>query len=219
MKKTSLYRIITTGLLCAIAFAVMLLCHALPPVIPVLPFLKYDAKDVIIAIGGFIYGPLTSVVISVIVSLIEMLTVSSTGPIGLLMNVLSSVAFAGTASLIYYKKKTIKGAAVGLASAIFFTSAIMLLWNYFITPLYTGQTVTSLLLPYILPFNLFKSTVNAALTLALYKPVVTALRKAKLVPGAEENKMNKERSLTAYIMALALITAAVLLILKVNKVF
>ena len=217
MNKSSLRRIITTALLCAIAFAVMLLCHALPPVIPVLPFLKYDAKDVIIAIGGFIYCPLTSVVISVIVSLIEMVTVSSTGPIGLLMNVLSSVAFAGTASLIYSKKRTIKGAALGLAAAIFFTSAIMLLWNYFITPLYTGQTVTSLLLPYILPFNLFKSTVNAALTLALYKPLVTALRKAKLVPGAE-NKMNKERSLTAYIMALALIIAAVLLILKVNKV-
>ncbi len=217
MKNNSLHRIVTTGLLCAIAFAVMLLSHMLPPVIPVLPFLKYDAKDVIIAIGGFIYGPLTSVVISVIVSVIEMVTVSSTGPIGLLMNVLASVAFAGTASLIYSKKRTIKGAALGLACAILFTSAIMLLWNYFITPLYTGQTVTSLLLPYILPFNLFKATVNAALTLALYKPVVTALRKAKLVPTGE-HKMNKKQSLTAYLTALALIVIAVLLILKVNNI-
>ena len=166
MKNRSLHKIITTALLCAIAFAVMLLSHALPPFIPALPFLKYDAKDVIIAIGGFIYGPLSAFVITLVVSIIEMLTVSSTGPIGLLMNILSSVSFACVSSLIYSKKRTIKGAAAGLFSAIIFTSAIMLLWNYFITPLYTGQTVTDLLLPFILPFNFCKASINAALTLA-----------------------------------------------------
>lgn len=44
--------------------------------IPVVLFLKYDPKDVIIAVGGRIFGPLPSFSIALIVALIEMLTVS-----------------------------------------------------------------------------------------------------------------------------------------------
>lgn len=46
--------------------------------IPVVAFLKYEPKDVIIAIAGFIYGPVYSVGISFVVSLVEMITVSDT---------------------------------------------------------------------------------------------------------------------------------------------
>ena len=40
-------------------------------------------------IAGLLYGPLTSVLISVIVSFIEMITISTTGPYGFLMNMVS----------------------------------------------------------------------------------------------------------------------------------
>ena len=36
-----------------------------------------------------------------------------------------------------------------------------------------------------LPFNLVKGGLNMAVTLLLYKPVVTALRKARLVPDSQ----------------------------------
>jgi riboflavin transporter FmnP len=97
-------------------------------------FLKYDPKDVIIAVGGFIYGPLTALFISLAVSFVEMVTVSTTGIIGAVMNVVSTVAFACTASLIYKKKRTAFGAVAGLLLGVGMTTALMLLWNYYITP-------------------------------------------------------------------------------------
>ena len=54
------------GMLCAIAYAVMVVGR-----VPIVLFLKYDPKDVIITIGGFIFGPFTSFTISFIVSLIR----------------------------------------------------------------------------------------------------------------------------------------------------
>ena len=61
----------------------------------------------------------------------------------------------------------------------------MMLCNYIITPIYTGlprETVAGMLLPVFLPFNLIKYGINTAVTLILYKPIVTALRKAHLLP-------------------------------------
>jgi riboflavin transporter FmnP len=65
--------------------------------IPVVLFLKYEPKDVVITIGGFLLGPMASLIISALVSLIEMFTISDTGPIGCLMNLLSTCSFACTA--------------------------------------------------------------------------------------------------------------------------
>ena len=60
----------------------------------------------------------------------------------------------------------------------------MLLWNYWIAPIYMGyprEAVAALLLPAFLPFNLIKGGLNAAITLVLYKPVVTALKRSRLI--------------------------------------
>ncbi|MGN1344084.1 MAG: ECF transporter S component, partial [Traorella sp.] len=64
--------------------------------IPIVLFLKYEPKDVIITIGGFLFGPLTAFLVSLFVSIIEMFTISDTGIIGAIMNLLSSCAFACT---------------------------------------------------------------------------------------------------------------------------
>ena len=101
-------------------------------------FLTYEPKDVILTIGAFIYGPIAGIVMSLIVCLVEMVTVSTTGPIGLLMNFLASGVFVGIASVIYYRKKTLPRAIIGLVAGSFSMVAIMLLWNYIITPIYQG---------------------------------------------------------------------------------
>lgn len=171
----------TVGMLCAVAYVAMLLSHVFPKVSG---FLSFDLKDVVIVIGGFIMGPLAAAMISVIVSLVEMLTVSSTGPIGLIMNVLSSCAFACTAAVIYKRDRSMRGAVTGLIAGVLLMTGLMLLWNWLITPLYMKvprETVVAMLLPVFLPFNLVKGGMNAALAMLLYKPVVTALRKAHLV--------------------------------------
>lgn len=169
----------TVAMLCAMSYAVMVIGR-----IPIVLFLKYEPKDVLITIGGFLFGPLCSFVISLVVSLVEMVTVSDTGIIGCVMNLISSCAFACSAAVIYKKKHTLSGAVWGLLVGCLAMTAVMLLWNYLITPLYMGmprQAVAELLLPAFLPFNLLKGGLNMAITLLLYKPVVKALRKTKLV--------------------------------------
>ena len=179
---------VSLGLLTAIAYVVMLLSKLLPQVYG---FLQFDLKDTVICIGGFIFGPLAAAMVSVVVAFIEMITVSDTGPIGLLMNVLATCAFCCTASFIYKKKHTMSGAVIGLASGTIALTIVMLLWNYLITPIYMMMDrafVASLLIPVFLPFNLVKGGMNMAAILLLYKPVVGALRKAHLVAPSENRK-------------------------------
>ena len=101
------------GMLCAVSYVVVALVQI--PIVAVSPTFKldYEAKDVIISIGGFMFGPATSLIISLVVSFIEMITISSTGFIGFFMNVLSSCGFAFTAAVIYKKIHTLKGAIIG----------------------------------------------------------------------------------------------------------
>ena len=70
-------------------------------------------------------------------------------------------------------------------------TGMMLLWNAFLTPLYMGaprDAVIAMLVPVFLPFNALKGGLNAAITLLLYKPLVKALRAAKLLPAQSSGK-------------------------------
>ena len=67
---------------------------------PVL-FLTFDAKDAIITIASFIYGPVVAPVMSLVVALVEMVTYSETGMYGFIMNFASSTAFSLTADMIF----------------------------------------------------------------------------------------------------------------------
>lgn len=183
MKNSRTKNMTTMAMLAALAFLVMLVGRI--PMVAAAPFLKYDPKDVIIIIGGFIFGPFAAFMISLVVSIIEMLTVSETGPIGAIMNLLSTCSFACLASVIYKKKHSIKGAVIGLVSGIALMVVVMLAWNYLLTPIYMGyprEAVAAMLLPVFLPFNLIKGGLNAGITLLIYKPVVMTLRKAGLAP-------------------------------------
>ena len=211
MKKTK--KAVGISMLAAIAFVLMAVCR-----IPITDFLKYEPKDIAIAIGGFIYGPLSTIVISVVVSFVEMFTLSGTGFIGFVMNVISTSCFAFTAAYIYKNKHNLKGAVIGLITGSLLTIAVMLLWNCLITPLYMGvprEAVAKMLLPVFLPFNLLKCSLNTALTLLVYKPVVKALRGINII----EQSNKKSKSNIGIILASLLITATcILVILTYNKI-
>ena len=103
-----------TGMLCAIAYVVMFLSKTIFAPLAVAGFLTFDLKDVVIAIGGFIFGPLNALAISLVVSLIEMVTVSGTGPVGLLMNVLATISFVCPAAFLYKRRHQVSSAVFGL---------------------------------------------------------------------------------------------------------
>lgn len=185
-------KMVTLAVLAAVAYVVMFVGRI--PLLSTVEFLKYDPKDIILAIAGFLYGPMAALYVILTVSVVEMVTTSSTGLIGLLMNVLSSAAFVCTAAYVYKKKKTATSALIGLILGCLAMTAVMLVWNYFITPYYMRvdrEVVVAMLLPGIMPFNLLKSGLNAAFTLILYKPLVTSLRKARLLPESEEDEQEK----------------------------
>ena len=188
--------------------------------IPVVMFLKYEPKDVIITIGGFLFGPMASFVVSLLVSLIEMVTISDTGPIGAVMNLLSTCCFACTASYIYKKNRTMVGAILALVVGTVFMTGAMLLWNWLITPLYLGyprETVAAMLVPVFLPFNLLKAGLNTAFVLFLYKPLVTALRKTGLIESREQAGSSSKMGLSI-VGILLLITCILLLLVFQGKI-
>ena len=149
-------------------------------------FLTLDVKDAVMAVGALALGPLAGVLISLTVALLEFITVSDTGVYGLIMNFLSSASFTLTASLVYRLRRRLSGAVLGLISAVFVTTSVMMLANLFITPFYMGvkrAQVVEMLPTLLLPFNLTKSTLNAAVVLLLYKPLSGALVRAGLMRG------------------------------------
>jgi len=204
-----------TGMLCALACVMTAVGR-----VPIVLFLKYDPKDIVIAIGGLIFGPLTSFAMAVIVSLVEMFTISETGILGFMMNVISSCSFACTAAVVYRKKRTLSGAVIGLSCGWGSMVSVMLLWNYLITPMYMGyprEAVAELLLPAFLPFNLIKGGLNAAMTMLLYKPIATALRRSRLLE-ANSTIITKSRINFGVLLAsLLIIITCVLLIFSFRK--
>jgi riboflavin transporter FmnP len=170
-------KMVFLSLLAALSYVSMIFLRL--SIMPAAPFLNYDPKDIVIVIGGFLYGPLASLLLSVVVAFLEMITVSDSGFIGFVMNALSSAAFTCTAALVYKYRRRLSGAVAGLVCGCLAVTATMLLWNYLITPIYQGiprEAVAAALLPVFLPFNLIKSGLNAALSMILYRPVAAALR-------------------------------------------
>lgn len=217
--KISAKIIAALGMFSAMSFVAVLCGRVIPNVAG---FLSYDPKDAVVAIAGFMFGPVATVIIPVLVALVEMISISTTGPIGCLMNILSTISFALPAALIYRKMKSYRGALIGLASGVCFMTVVMLLWNYLITPIYmevSRDVVVGMLMPVFLPFNAIKGGLNAALTLLLYKPLVTALRRAKLVPRTEHDDQQKRVRFSFLWIALALLAVfAVLFLLLIGVI-
>lgn len=214
--------LVCTAMLCAVAYGVMYASKTIFAFMSVAGFLKFDLKDVVIAIGGFLFGPLNVLFVSVVVSLIEAVTVSTTGPWGLLMNVISTCSFLCPAAYLYKKNRSFQWAVLGLVIGGVFMTGTMMLWNYLVTPIYQGvprAAVAKMLIPVFLPFNLTKGLMNGALTMLLYKPIVVALRKAHLVPESSSSGQGKKtNTLAVSIVALFLTATAVFLGLVLAKV-
>jgi len=187
--------------------------------IPIVLFLRYDPKDVIIVIAGFIFGPLAAFGVTVVVSLMQMLTgVSQTGYIGLVMNIIASTAFCCTAAFIYKRKRTFKGALFGLIIGGIVATIVMMMWNYIIAPLFmemTREAIVGLLLTAFLPFNLISNGLNIIFTLLLYKRVKVVLHVMRMTPQSEEANGSgvSRKSITMFLLFIGLTCALWVLIL------
>lgn len=186
--------------------------------------LTFDAKDAVITIAAYVYGPIPALSMSLATSLIESLVFGGdTGPYGFLMNFLSTATFSLVASIIYTKKRNINGAIIGLLSAALTTTLVMLLANIFVTPFYLGlplfdPVIMKMIPSLILPFNLAKALMNSALALYLYKPVLAALRSAHLIAGNAKSTLvfNKNSKITFVVGFIVIVVSAIIFLVLVH---
>ena len=211
-QKTNLKKLVAVALFSALAYAVMLVVH-----FPV-SFLTLDLKDAVIALCGLYFGPLAALFAAVFVPFLEMITVSSTGIYGFLMNMISSATFSVTVSVIYKYKKSLLGAVVGLISGVFALTAVMMLFNLVVTPFYMGvsvEAVKQLIPALLLPFNLVKATLNAALVMLLYKPVSLLLQRTGFIKKSSQSYRMDLKTILVFALSLALIIGSLIVIVSV----
>jgi riboflavin transporter FmnP len=169
--KVNLKYICFLGLISAIALVIVETKFLNVPIIPTVGFLQYDPVDIIITLGGIVCGPMAVIWTSIVVSGVEFLTVSGTGPIGFFMNLLSTIVFALPACLVY--KYNSKYLWESLIVSVLFMTSVMCFANMVVAPYWMGvdrSIILELLWSGFVPFNLIKGSINAVGVLLLYKP-------------------------------------------------
>lgn len=168
-------KIAAMGMLAAMSIVLALLVRF--PIIPTASFLEYDAADIPIFLGTFLYGPVAGIILTALVSVIQGVTVSAgSGFIGILMHFFATGSYVLVAGFLYRYKRTMKGALIAMAFGSLVMVGTMMIWNIVFTPIFMGvprSVVLGMILPAILPFNVIKAVINSAATLALYKRVQT----------------------------------------------
>ena len=166
-------KLVFMSLLAAVSVLLVYLIHF--PIIPGLAFLEYDPADIAILIGTFLFGTGSGLLLTLVVSVLQGLTVSAqSGWIGILMHVIATGSMVLVAGAIYNKNRTLKRAVVALVAGTLTMTVVMAAWNVLITPLYMGVTrneVISLLMTGFVPFNLAKAGINSVVTFLVYKPI------------------------------------------------
>lgn len=202
--------LVTAALFCALAYVATLTTAWIK-----VGFLTFDIKDAIIAIAGLILGPIYTIIISLIVSTIEILVIPETGFWGFLMNFLSTAAFSFFCALIYKYKKSLTGAIVGIVTSVFSMTAMMVILNLLVTPIYTGmpvETIAAMIPTLFLPFNFTKAMLNGAIVMILYKPVSTALKASKMLPS---DSLGKDTGKRGRSLVTSIVVSAVSIVISV----
>ncbi len=175
-KKT--IKIAKMGVLAAIS--IILVYFIRFPIFPAVPFLEYDPADIPILIGGFAFGPLAGILLTIVVSVLQGITVSAaSGIYGIIMHIIATSTLVGIASIIYKRKKNKKSAVVGLAVGSVSMTCVMFFANLLITPKFMMVPVEAVLslMPFILLFNLVKAGLNSLITFIIYKKISGILHK------------------------------------------
>lgn len=180
-------KIAKMGMLSALSIILMMVVRF--PIIPIAPFLEYEPADVPILIGTFLFGPVEGLIITIVVSIIQALTVSSgSGWIGAVMHIIATGTFVIVAGVIYKRLHTLKGAIFALVAGSISMTIAMVGLNLYITPKFLNtpvETVVALLMPAIIPFNLIKSFGNSLIVILVYKSVGRILR----IPQKKTNQL------------------------------
>ncbi len=142
------------------------------PILPAAPWLKYDPSFVPSMVTGFAYGAGPGVAVGLVTAILHIFMTGNFW--GGIMNILVVCAYVIPAALIYVRKHTWGGAAVGLVIGSIAQIIVAILANLVITPIYAGmpvESVIALIIPVLIPFNILKVVLNSVITVAVYKAI------------------------------------------------
>ena len=193
-KKINLRAFTVTGIMGALAFALMMLEFS----IPIMPaFIKLDFSELPALITGFAFGPLWGIAVCFIKNFIHVF-ISSTGAIGEISNFVLGAVFVGISALIYKHKKNRKWALISCIIASAVMAVFSVFSNYYIVyPLYVkvlGMPEVAILSMYQailssvdnlfeaiaifnLPFNFVKMMIVSLICFAIYKRISPIMKK------------------------------------------
>lgn len=213
-KKKSFFnptRITFIALFGALAGVLYILNFSLPFAFP--GFLEFNFSDVPVLIGTFTLGPVSGVIIVAVKILVKLAIKGTTSQfVGELSDLITGMALAVPAGLIYKKRRTFKGALVAMAAGTLCLVAVALVFNRFIlipfyvsffwgswepligmmTPLFPSCTEETFYVFYlwvsVLPFNLMRCIVAIIVTLPVYKRISNLINRtnAKFEPKRGE---------------------------------
>ncbi len=175
--KTNVRKLITMAMLAALSIVLMLIIRL--PIFPVVPWLVYEPADVPILIGAFMFGPISGFVILLVVAFLQAFMLSADGLVGLVMHLFASGALVLVAGIIYKIKSNRITAALGLLSGCIAMTAIMIPLNLYMDVKFYGMPLNTVqgLMPYIIAFNIIKSSVNAVIVFVVYQLIQILIRK------------------------------------------
>ncbi len=185
MKKNT-KQLTTLALIAAISTVLMYIEFPIP-FMP--PFFKLDISTVPVLIGGFLFGPVSGILIALVKDIIHLLS-SQTGGVGELADFLCTSAIVGISSAFYKNNKSKKHAILSLAAGVIGLIIVSSIANlYLLIPFYskvmpieqifeTCNAVNPLIngkVTYIIwgvvPFNFLKGIIVSLITMLLYKKI------------------------------------------------
>ena len=200
MTKINTKWMVKVGMLSAVSVVLMLFEFPLPFIAP--PFYELDFSEVPVLIGAFAFGPWAGAIIEGVKILLNLLINGTvTAGVGELANFILGVVFVLPAAFIYQKKKTKKGALLGLCVGTLSLLFVGCLVNvYLMLPAYGNafglpisafvemasaihpsiDTVTEFALLCVVPFNIIKAVVVSVITLLIYKKLSPILHPKKV---------------------------------------
>ena len=164
------------------------------------PFYKLDFAELPVLVGGFAMGPVPAMLIAVVKNLLKLLiNGTSTFYVGEVANALGSMLLSVPAALIYRRHKTKKVAMAALAVSVVIAVIGAVFINCFLTiPTYAIENIIAMgtavnpaitnlytfAIFAIVPFNLLKCSLNALVTVLVYKRISVILHAERPVnPG------------------------------------
>ena len=198
------------GMLGAISAVLMMIDFSLP-LFP--SFMKFDLGELPALFGGFFLGPMAGCLIIVIKMLLKVLIKgTSTAFVGDFANFAVGCAFILPAAIIYHRHKTRKNAIIGMIVGTLVMTVVGSAFNaYYLLPKFAAlfgmpleaivgmgtavnssiQSVGTLVMYAVVPFNLIKGVVDSVLTYLLYKRVEPILfRESRRESQSAEKKSN-----------------------------